>query len=157
MTVGTIIKLNPERCVACYACVIACLDAHCAVDEDGPMLRRAIRVETDQGEIHCASLGCMHCEDAKCMAACPTKAIYRDRETQLVQVDSGKCIGCHSCLVVCPFGAPVFTKGNKMVKCDGCIQRVKEGRLPLCVQTCPSKALTFELPHTCGKEPGPTP
>lgn len=141
--------------MACYACVVACLDAHCEVDEAGPMLRRAVRRENDRGEIHCASFSCMHCRDARCMAACPTGAIYRDRETQLVLVEPDRCVGCRSCLAACPFGIPAFTSENKMVKCDGCIQRIRRGRLPLCVQTCPSKALTLELPPAQGEAARP--
>lgn len=137
------IHLDPGRCVCCYACVIACQDLHYDVDEEGPALRRAIRKETEAGEIRCTSIGCMHCADAPCLAACPTGAIWRDEDTGLVQVDRSRCVGCRSCLRACPFQVPQFTAENKMVKCDGCLDRIRAGRLPACVQTCPSGALSL--------------
>ena len=37
------IKFNAEKCVGCYACHIACLDAHHEVDEADAKSFRAIR------------------------------------------------------------------------------------------------------------------
>lgn len=137
------IKLDEKRCVCCYACVVACLDAHCGIDANAPALRRAERREDAAGTIRCTAVGCLHCANAPCLASCPTGAIYRDDETSLVLVESDKCIGCRKCLASCPVKAPKFTEENKMVKCDGCVERVKRGELPLCVKTCPSGALSL--------------
>ena len=137
------IDLDLDRCVACYACVVACLDQHYGIEEEGPALRRAFRFENAEGTIRCISIGCMHCADAPCLAACPTGAVYRDEETGLVQADSSVCIGCRSCLMACPFGAPQFTEENRMVKCDGCLERIRHGLEPVCVKTCPSGALSL--------------
>ena len=57
-----VLDLNPSRCVCCYACVVACLDQHYNIDESGPPLRRAVRIESKEGKISCVSVGCMHCE-----------------------------------------------------------------------------------------------
>lgn len=149
-----VFDLNPSRCVCCYACVVACLDQHCGIDESGPLLRRAIRIESKEGTITCTAVGCMHCGDAPCLSACPTGAIYRDEETGLVQVESSRCVGCRKCRRVCPFGAPQFTAEKKMVKCDGCLQRVRQGLPPVCVKTCPSGALSVreeDYPERTGR------
>lgn len=142
------IDLDLNRCVCCYACVIACQDQHYDIDEDGPALRRALRYENDQGVIKCLSIGCMHCADAPCLMACPTGAIWRDENTGLVQVDNSQCVGCRSCLMACPFGSPKFTSENRMVKCDGCLVRLTQGLLPVCVKTCPSGALSIHKENT---------
>ena len=46
--------------------------------------------------------------------------------------------------MACPFGAPRYRKSDgKMVKCDGCNTRVKNGLQPACVHSCPTGALTW--------------
>jgi Fe-S-cluster-containing dehydrogenase component len=139
------IDLDLDRCVGCYACVIACLDQNYDIDEECTSFRRVVKMEdTEKGSIQSISIACMHCEDNPCIFACPTGALYKDMETELVQVDQSKCIGCHSCLLACPYGAPKFNENNKMSKCTGCNERVKNGLMPACVMVCPTKALKFE-------------
>ena len=42
-----------------------------------------------------------------------------------------------------PFGAPRYRASDgKMVKCDGCNERVKNGMQPACVRACSFGALT---------------
>ena len=55
----------------------------------------------------------------------------------------GLSIGCHSCAMACPFGAPKFDPQGKIVKCDGCADRVRRGYPPACVRVCPTGALTL--------------
>ena len=143
----TIVELNPDRCVCCYACVAACQDLHYDIDETGPALRRALRQEDADGTIRCGSMGCMHCADAPCLAACPTGAIRRDPETGLVVVEDERCVGCRRCRKACPYGVPQFTADKRMVKCDGCADRLRRGLEPVCVKTCPSGALYLREPE----------
>lgn len=51
------------------------------------------------------------------------------REDGFVVVDEEVCIGCRYCSMACPYGAPQFdeVKGH-MTKCDGCYERVAEGK-----------------------------
>ena len=104
----TVVELNPDRCVCCYACVAACQDLHYDIDETGPALRRAVRQEDGDGTIRCGSMGCLHCDMALCLAACPTGAIRRDPETGLVIVEEARCVGCRRCQKACPYGVPQF-------------------------------------------------
>ena len=138
------INLQPDRCTGCYACAVTCIDQHFDVDEEYLCFRHVLHMEEEEhGGRHFASVGCMHCADAPCTVACPTGAVFRDPETNLVSVEPSKCIGCHSCLLACPYGAPRFDSRGKMRKCDGCNDRVKAGLLPACVTVCPSRALSF--------------
>ena len=43
-----------------------------------------------------------------------------------------------------PYGAPQYNaaKGH-MTKCDGCHERVAQGKKPICVESCPLRALDF--------------
>jgi Fe-S-cluster-containing hydrogenase component 2 len=81
---------------------------------------------------------CQQCEDAPCLNVCPVKAISRNEESAKVTVDYDVCIGCRSCIGVCPFGAMSFNPTDKRVfKCDHC-----DGD-PQCVRFCEEKAVDF--------------
>ena len=86
--------------------------------------------------------GCDHC--GICIKACPVQAIYKDPKTGFVLTDKEKCIGCHACEKVCPKDVIHFDKDGKMEKCDGCIERIREGREPACVRVCFPGAITLE-------------
>jgi len=75
------------------------------------------------------------------VAACPSGCLYKDEETGLTLFNTQYCIGCHSCSMACPFGAPTFGPDGKMKKCDGCINRIKAGLEPACVRGCTFGAL----------------
>jgi len=81
---------------------------------------------------------CQQCQDAPCLNVCPVKAISQDEETSRVTVDYDTCIGCRSCVSVCPFGAMSFnTIDRRVLKCDHC-----DGD-PQCVRFCEVKAVEF--------------
>ncbi|SMY15942.1 Anaerobic dimethyl sulfoxide reductase chain B [Photobacterium aquimaris] len=43
-----------------------------------------------------------------------------------------------------PYGAPQYSKEKgHMTKCDGCFERVAEGLMPICVDSCPLRAIEF--------------
>jgi carbon-monoxide dehydrogenase iron sulfur subunit len=85
---------------------------------------------------------CRHCEDAPCIAVCPTGAIYRHKADSPVLIEQARCIGCKYCIVVCPFGVIDVSSDDKaVIKCDLCIERTKAGKEPACVEACPTKAL----------------
>ena len=72
------------------------------------------------------------------MNVCPVKAISRDEELGSVEVDYDACIGCRSCVVVCPFGAMSFNTIDRQVfKCDLC-----DGD-PQCVRFCDIDAVRY--------------
>ena len=104
---GPFILVNPERCVGCHTCELACAAAHTAAGSiigavlAGERLHRRNRVvQVDSVKL---STQCRQCEDAPCVRICPTGATYRT-ETYTA-VDQRLCIGCRLCMMVCPFGA----------------------------------------------------
>lgn len=134
-------SLDVTRCTGCSACMVACQDQN---DLVGVVAFRHV-TKHEAGaypEAHFAyfSIACQHCGDAPCIVVCPMRAISRRDSDGVVLVDRHRCIGCHSCALACPFGAPQFAHG-KMVKCDLCHVRRDHGLTPACVRVCPTRAL----------------
>ena len=134
-----------SRCSGCMACVVACMDQN---DLPGNSVAYRHVTQLEKGEypsvrISWVSLSCQNCTDAPCRVVCPRNAILRNPRNEIVDVYKDACIGCHSCAMVCPFGAPQFPSEGKMSKCDLCIDRVEHGMEPVCVHTCTTRALGF--------------
>lgn len=144
-----------ERCTGCRTCSMACRDYNDTPREIS--FRKVYDVEGGNTEVledgtcqtnafvYHISLGCQHCADPACIKACPTTAMHKDPQTELVVVDAEKCIGCGYCAMACPYGVPtVDREAGHSVKCNGCIDRVKAGKKPICVEACPLRALDFD-------------
>ena len=95
---------NMNTCVACGACQVACKDIHDL--KAGEFFRRVAVLS--EGPY---SGACNHCEEAACVEACPTGAMYKDGDGT-TQHDDGRCIGCGACLWNCPYGAVSFSKSR---------------------------------------------
>ncbi len=110
-------------------------------------------------------VSCQQCRDAPCTKVCPTGATWAE-EDGIVVIDYDWCIGCRCCMAACPYGARHFNwrtpsipnsevnpamhyLGNRprpkgvVEKCTFCIQRVRAGRYPACVEVCPVGARKF--------------
>ena len=149
---GPFLMVDPERCVGCHTCEIACAVAHSGAGSligavlAGERLHRRNRVvQIDSVKL---STQCRQCEDAPCVRVCPTGATYRT--ATYTAVDQERCIGCRLCMLVCPFGAiQVATvlvddrEKRAALKCDLCAGR-PDG--PACVEACPTNALRLRYP-----------
>ena len=110
-------------------------------------------------------VSCQQCRDAPCTKVCPTGATWAEADG-IVVIDYDWCIGCRCCMAACPYGARHFNwstpsipaaevnpamhyLGNRprpkgvVEKCTFCIQRVRAGRYPACVEVCPVGARKF--------------
>ena len=110
-------------------------------------------------------ISCQHCEDSPCTNVCPTGATWKEPDG-IVVIDYDWCIGCRYCIAACPYGARHFNWGQPSIpkdevntdlhllgnrprpkgvveKCSFCIQRVRKGRYPACVEACPVGARKF--------------
>lgn len=142
----SVIVFDPDKCCACSACAVACMDQNdIDVQAREESYRRTFDLELDEdGGLYCAYLSsaCNHCADAPCIAACPVGCIKKDPKTGMTIYDNHNCIGCKSCAMACPFGVPRYRPSDgKMVKCDGCYLRLQNGLKPACVRACSFGAL----------------
>ena len=137
-------NFHPELCTGCGACVAACMDEHndftCAIRR---LYRQEKRTRSGWKE-EWYSVACLHCAEHPCMARCPKQCFSLDAQTGTVQLDSAACVGCGSCERACSFGGIIFDQNHRAVKCDGCLERLREGLLPRCVAACPQAAITVD-------------
>lgn len=132
-----------SRCSGCMACVVACMDQNDWISE-GVTYRHVTRhEEANESAIRISflSLACLHCADPPCARACPNNAISKTDDCGIVEINRSLCIGCRACQIVCSFGAVRFSRKGKMVKCDLCLVRLRNGLKPACVLVCPTRAL----------------
>jgi len=164
MRKGMLIDL--KKCAGCGACATSCRQTKGT--PSGVHFSRVIKYETGRyphSKLHPLPTLCMHCAVAPCLRACPTRATYR-QDDGTVMIDSSICIGCRACMQACPYEARQFLWAFKnywhdekptpyeefsrkkyevgtVAKCDFCQARQTEGRMPGCVEACPTGARTF--------------
>ena len=130
------ILTDPEKCIGCRTCEVACMMSH---QSSATPEAFTSRIRVVKGGTFTTAVGCHQSEDAPRANVCPTGAIHRAAGAWLVE--QARCIGCKSCMVACPFGAiQVRVVGDRVqaLKCDLCMLR--EGG-PACVEACPTHAL----------------
>lgn len=137
------------KCVGCHFCELSCQmnkelppntslqSFHYAEQASANSVKRAVRRHQ-----------CMHCNDPACVSACPVGALQKSSAGPVIYLDE-RCIGCRYCMNACPFGVPTFDWDSGLVdkalihKCNLCADRLNEGMLPVCVENCPTGAVTF--------------
>ncbi|MBI4331806.1 MAG: 4Fe-4S binding protein [Chloroflexi bacterium] len=146
---------DKDKCVGCYACVVACKMEHGLAptpvsppeaEPKGVSLTSVYRygpfMEGDRVIQYYVPMSCMHCVDAPCIQSCPKSALRKDAETGITVVDKEKCIGCRFCLWVCPYGAPRYNEQGKCELCDLCERRFHEGKKKTaCEAVCVASAI----------------
>ncbi|HSF39318.1 MAG TPA: hydrogenase 2 operon protein HybA [Thermoanaerobaculia bacterium] len=150
---------DTTRCIGCKACVVACKEANgMPADTDGyggglydapeglnEFTRNVIQLYDGEDESSFVKRQCMHCIDPACVGACMLGALQK-REHGIVTWDGSKCVGCRYCQMACPFNVPKFQwskRAPRIVKCELCSHRLKEGKIPACAEVCPRQAVIF--------------
>ena len=135
-----------QYCMGCGLCEVYCTVSHSksrdiikAYNRENP--RPISRINLEVQKPVSFALQCRHCEDAPCVASCLTGAMKQDTESGLVTHNYEKCIGCWTCIMICPYGAIKRDNTGKAVsKCDLC----SESEEPACVSNCPNEALEYK-------------
>jgi Fe-S-cluster-containing dehydrogenase component len=112
---------------------------------------------------------CQQCRNAPCVKVCPVEATWQEPDG-IVVVDYDWCIGCRYCEAACPYHARRFNwvapevpseeinpdqgyLSNRVrppgvvEKCTFCLHRTRRGRLPACLEACPTGARVFGNLH----------
>ena len=139
---------DQTRCIGCFTCIVACKDWNDVPAGPASWRRVTIIEKGKYPDLFVAALttSCYHCAEPACVQACPVNAITKRAEDGVVVVDREACLGrdnCDSCLQYCPYDAPQFgaEENAKMQKCHFCIDRLAENKKPICVDSCPMRAL----------------
>ena len=134
--------IDHRKCIGCHACTVAC-------KEENQVPLGAFRTwvkYVEKGTFphtrrYFSVLRCNHCDNAPCVAICPTVALYR-RPDGIVDFDGARCIGCKSCMQGCPYDALYIDPNtNTAAKCHYCAHRLEVGLEPACVVVCPERAI----------------
>ena len=142
------IYVNEEWCLGCHMCEYECMFANSGLDAMFKLKGRLgdyiprIKVEgDDKSPVHFA-VNCRHCTDAICVRSCIAGALSREGDG-MVAIDKNKCVGCFTCVLVCPFGAIMPASDDKTAqKCMLCTDNAAGE--PNCVKYCPNNAIVFE-------------
>ena len=139
---------DQSRCIGCNACTVACKQWH----DLPPGPQKWMRVyQWEKGafpntRVHFLAIPCYHCQRPVCLEACPNRAIYKEEKYGAVLIEGNKCVGKRKCWQACPYGAIVFPSDNPgevASKCNLCVDRLEEGKTPICVLSCSMRALEF--------------
>ncbi len=139
------IAVDLERCLSCKSCELACAKAHAGFEDIVEAILAEVhlvpRVRVIAAAGKAVPIQCQHCEDAPCVAICPSGALYHDEERGTISAAPEKCIGCKNCILVCPFGAVDWERESaSVIKCDLCQDLIAPGEEPFCVTACPTGA-----------------
>jgi len=143
------IFVKTEQCTGCQSCKLACAVQHSesknlsSAISEFPKPKSRVYVEWLQDNTKIPVL-CRHCEDAPCVNACISGAITRAPNNAVI-TDNDKCIGCWTCVMVCPYGVIGRDKDlKKAFRCDKC----PDLESPACVKACPTSALVYQTVET---------
>lgn len=143
--------VDSKKCAGCLSCMLTCSTVH-----EGSASLSASRIQIVQNSLQAfpddlVMYQCRQCTDPLCVSNCPTGACQIDAKNGNVRViDQTKCIGCQTCLKMCPHPAhrAIWDAAlKKATKCDLCTNAPyykPDASKPqqACVAVCPMGAIS---------------
>jgi Fe-S-cluster-containing dehydrogenase component len=157
--------IDMKKCIGCHACTMACKAEQNVPNEIfwSTVLEKEVGIFPKVTRVFLPVL-CNHCRNPWCVDVCPTGATYQ-RDDGIVMMDYDQCIGCRACAEACPYRARTFVKDNRTLyhngvtvfqkpvakpiekgvasKCNFCFHRIDGGKVPACVEVCPTECRVF--------------
>lgn len=135
--------VNEKWCLGCHLCEYNCAFANSGLTDMVKALKSKpiyprIRVEGDEKITYAVS--CRHCTDPLCVNSCISGALHLENGT--VCIDHDKCVGCLTCVLVCPYGAIAEGEHGAVQKCELCLKN--SAGAPACVAGCINGAIVYE-------------
>ena len=137
------VYVNEQWCLGCHLC-----EYNCAFANSGQTnIVKALKGKSIFPRIHVEgedkitfAVSCRHCEDPICVKSCISGALSKKDGT--VCIDRNKCVGCLTCILVCPYGAMSQDANGAVQKCELCMGNTYGE--PACVKGCPNRAIVYE-------------
>jgi protein NrfC len=144
---------DSKKCASCTTCMLSCSLVHYGFHNLSLSRIQIMQDSFGKYPDDVKMAPCRQCVAPPCVQFCPVGAAFVDEKNGNVRrIDSEKCIGCKTCLKMCP-QQPHRTVWNedakKSSKCDLCIEtpywneKGGIGGKQACVESCPMKAIRF--------------
>jgi len=157
-----VMVIDLGKCANARKCVTACQEGH-HLPKDHEYMKVYLMQDSAKTAPYWFPKPCFHCDNPLCVSVCPVGATFK-RSDGIVLVDNKKCIGCKFCMTGCPYSARIFSwKAHEeheldvqynpessvpsvegtVSKCVFCADRLKENKLPYCLEACPMGVIYF--------------
>ncbi|MFC1732393.1 4Fe-4S dicluster domain-containing protein [candidate division KSB1 bacterium] len=157
-----VMVVDLAKCKNARACVDACQEGH-HLPTEHEYLKVYLLQDDENTAPYWFPKPCFHCDNPLCVSVCPVGATYK-RTDGIVLVDHDRCIGCKFCMTGCPYSTRIFSwkhheefespmqyspettypgKEGTVSKCVFCADRLRENKLPYCVEACPMGVIYF--------------
>jgi len=141
---------DASRCNGCHTCAVSCKSW---LEIPAGSQKPAKLHEWETGtfpnlQLHFVFVPCFHCSNPVCVAAA-NGAMMKEPSYGAVLMDPSMATteNMRDAAAACPYGAITFDSdedGATAVKCNMCIDRLQQGKKPVCVMSCPMRALDFD-------------
>ena len=137
------VYVNEQWCLGCHLCEYNCAFANSGQTNIVKALKgKAIfpRIHVEGEDKITFAVSCRHCEDPMCVKSCISGAL--SKKYGAVCIDRNKCVGCLTCILVCPYGAMSQDANGAVQKCELCMGNTCGESA--CVKGCPNRAIVYE-------------
>lgn len=137
------VYVNEKWCLGCHLCEYNCAFANSGASNMAKALMNVKiypKIHIEENDKISFAVSCRHCTDPICVKSCISGALTKNKG--IIEIDRDKCVGCFTCVLVCPYGALEPGENGAIDKCELCINNAS-GK-PACVAGCPNGAIVFE-------------